>query len=68
MEKLNDKIKEQFRKSLQNYLSGQDDESLAEVYELGRDAIDNGIGVLELLELCQTAISEKSFQELKLCF
>jgi PAS domain S-box-containing protein len=64
MEKLNDKIKEQFQHTLKSYLSDQDGESLSEVYELGRDAIDNGVGVLELLEVCQTALNEKPLQAL----
>lgn len=45
------KIQEQFTQQLEGFLSDQKEETLAAVYELGRNAVKEGIGELEVIRL-----------------
>lgn len=58
MEKIKREIKDQLHDRLNEFFSNQNEECLSEVYELGRYAIDNGVGFLELLELYHETIKE----------
>lgn len=52
------RIKEQFTEKLAHFLKERDESSLAEAYELGRSAVNAGLGGLELVNLYHEALHE----------
>lgn len=51
-------IKEQFIEKLLHYLEEQDESSLADAYELGRSAVSEGLGGVELVSIYHDALLE----------
>jgi|GEM_PF-1101000 len=64
MDKLKKEIKEKFITHLNEFFSDQDEENLSKIYELGRFAINRGIGVLELLDLYQETFRDLKVREI----
>lgn len=50
-------IEEKYKSSLRSYLLRGDEESLLQAYELSREAIASGLGVLEILEMHQEMLN-----------
>jgi signal transduction histidine kinase len=49
-------LHEQYRRALQEYLSGGGEQALHQAYELGRQALASGMGLLELVKLHQDSL------------
>lgn len=64
MDKVKKNIKEKLIRHLNDFFSDQDEENLSRTYELGRFAIDRGIGVLEMLDLYHETIRELNIQRI----
>src|SRR5436190_18797224 len=51
------KLEEQYTHALQDYLGGAGEVALQRAYELGREAIDNRMGVLDMAVVHRAALS-----------
>jgi len=54
-------IKQKFFESLNRFLSAQTEENLSEIYSLGRQAMNSGFGMLELLEIYHETTENRDF-------
>ena len=50
-----DVLTERYTRALRDYLDGADEDALIKAYELGREAVGSGVGVVELALLHQAA-------------
>lgn len=63
MKNIRREIKKQFFEQLKSYISGRNERSLVEAYELSRSAIEEGMGGLDFMNLYHEALFELNLLE-----